>query len=68
MLESISNACIAVVIFCFLKQYAMAVFLGNVTDAEQSNRLDYEKLSEVFGDRMVPLQTNVKSDYALCFI
>ena len=46
----------------------MAVFFGNVSDAEQSNRLDYERLSEAFGDRLGPLQTNVKSDYASCFV
>jgi len=48
--------------------HAMAVFFGNVSDSEQSNRLDYEKLSQVFGDRLVPLQTNVESDYATCFV
>ena len=49
-------------------QHAMAVFFGNVSNSEQSSRLDYEKLSKVFGDRLVPLQTNFQSDYAACFV
>ncbi len=47
---------------------AMAVFLGSVAEKEQSKRIDGEKLFHVFGDRLVPLQTNVISEYSTCFI
>ncbi len=48
----------------------MAVFVGNVSDTEQSNRLEYEKLSKVFGNALVPLFSKPHSEslYAECFI
>lgn len=45
--------------------YAMSVYFSSVSDVEQSRRLDYGKLSEIFGDKLVHMQ---KSDYSTCFV
>jgi hypothetical protein len=50
-------------------QYAMAVYLRGMNTVEQSKLLDSHKISEVFGDQLIPLQiNNTSSDYATCFI
>lgn len=47
---------------------AMAVYLRRMDDLEPFKRLDYAKFSEVFGDRLIPFQSNMDMEYSLCFI
>lgn len=48
--------------------YALGVYFKSVNNVELSKRLDFDKLSEIFGDRLEPLQTNVRNDYSMCFV
>lgn len=49
-------------------QYAMSVYFKGLNALEQSKLLDSHKISEVFGDRLIPLQMNTSSEYATCFV
>ena len=55
-------------LFILSSKYALGVYFKSVNNAELSKRLDFDKLSEIFGDRLSPLQTNVKNDYSMCFV
>mmetsp|Transcript_9359 Transcript_9359/g.13999 ORF Transcript_9359/g.13999 Transcript_9359/m.13999 type:complete len:391 (-) Transcript_9359:177-1349(-) len=46
--------------------YALAVY--NVTDVDKSNSLEYSKLSDIFGNALVPLLHTQETQYADCFI
>ena len=50
---------------------AMQVFVQNVTPGEQSQRVDVEMFSNVFGERLIPMQTtaaNGVSEYMSCVV
>ena len=46
---------------------AMRVFLQEVSVAEQAGRVSVGSLSDVFGERLIPMQTE-RSDYMLCVL
>ena len=46
----------------------MAVYFKDMNALEWSNRVDRQKIMDVFGDQLVPLQRNMHSDYATCFV
>mmetsp|Transcript_17317 Transcript_17317/g.32805 ORF Transcript_17317/g.32805 Transcript_17317/m.32805 type:complete len:399 (-) Transcript_17317:87-1283(-) len=49
--------------------FAMSVYFKGMNSLESSKLLDYEKISEVFGNQVIPLlQLNASSDYATCFV
>jgi transcription initiation factor TFIID subunit 6 len=46
---------------------AMYVYMHHVDPAEKAKRVDWEDLSERFGDRLVSLQGE-ETDYSMCFV
>lgn len=48
--------------------YAMAVYMEKMEELDPSNRLDYVKYSEVFGDRLTPFCNRMDMEYSSYFI
>jgi hypothetical protein len=48
--------------------YAMAVYMEKMEELDPSNRLDYVKYSEVFGDRLTPFCNRTDMEYSSYFI
>ena len=47
--------------------YALASFMRSVTAEEQSQRVDWNAMSDVFGERLIPLRAE-PSEYVDCFV
>ena len=48
--------------------YAMAIYMEKMEELDPSNRIDYEKYSEVFGDKLTPFYNHASMDYSTCFV
>jgi len=47
---------------------ALGVFLRRVNDTDKAERLDWNDLEDIFGDKLVPLQGYTTGEYATCFV
>jgi transcription initiation factor TFIID subunit 6 len=48
--------------------YAMAIYMEKMEELDPSSRLDYDKYSEVFGDKLTPFYNRMSMDYSTCFV